>query len=319
MNIISLLPAATEWIAAFGCADQLVGRSHECDWPDTVQGVPVVTSASYDSGGDSSAIDDAVNERLQQGLSLYDIDLDQLHDLEPDVIVTQDQCEVCAVSLPQLEEALADWGGANAPELVSLQPSTYKEVLDSALRLARTIGAGSDAMREIAGGEMRLQTLRSAVGVDRRVDPDTLPTVACIEWMDPLMAAGHWMPDLAEHAGARCVLAEKGDRSPVIEFDALLDADPDAIAIIPCGFTIDQTQRDLHLLTEREGWTDLTAVKNRRVAVLDGNAYFNRPGPRLVRSCELLASVVHRRDDLVPDGVADWERIWLEETPEAVR
>jgi iron complex transport system substrate-binding protein len=125
------------------------------------------------------------------------------------------------------------------------------------------------------------------------------------------------MPDLAEHAGARCILAETGDRSPVIEFDALLNADPDAIAIIPCGFTIDETRRDLHLLTERDGWNDLTAVKNRRVAVLDGNAYFNRPGPRLVRSCELLASVVHRQDDHVPGGVDDWERIWLEETPEA--
>jgi len=316
MNIVSLLPAATEWIAAFGQADHLVGRSHECDHPEAVRDVPVVTRPSYDDTGDSSDIDDAVQARLQQGLSLYEIDLERLRSLKPDVIVTQDQCDVCAVSLPQLEEALETWSGSAPPELISLQPSTYKEVLDSALRLARSIGAASDAMRVIAGGEMRLQKLRAAIGVDRRVDPETLPTVACIEWLDPLMAAGHWMPDIAEHAGARCVLAEKGSHSPVIEFSDLIEADPDVIVVIPCGFSVDQSKRDLHLLTSRDGWRDLSAVRNGRVAILDGNAYFNRPGPRLVRSCELIASIVHERDDVLPGGVEEWERIWLEEMPQ---
>lgn len=315
MRIASLLPAATEWIAAFGAADELVGRSHECDDPPAVRDVPVLTQAAFDDGGDSAAIDAAVKETLEEGLSLYDVDLDRLRALEPDVIVTQDQCEVCAVSLSQLEEAVAGWG-AQEPELVSLKPTTFKEVLDGALRLGRTIGHGSDAMRHIAGGEMRLQALRSALGIDRRVDPETLPTVACIEWLDPLMTAAHWMHDLAEHAGARCVLSESGERSPRIDFDDLLRADPDAIAIMPCGFTVKETLADLSALTERDGWADLQAVRNRRVAVLDGNAYFNRPGPRLIRSTELLASVVHRRDDLLPEPAEEGERIWLEETPQ---
>lgn len=316
MRVVSLLPAATEWIAAFGALDQLVGRSHECDYPDAVTSAPVVTRASYDGSGTSAEIDTAVQERLQQGLSLYEVDLDRLKALDPELIVTQDQCEVCAVSLTELERALRDWGGEAAPDLVSLQPSTFKEVLDGALRLGRTLGRSGAAMRTVADGEIRLQQLRAKVGVDRRVDPETLPTVACIEWMDPLMTAGHWMPDVAEHAGARSVLSEKGGRSPGIAFEALRQANPDAIGILPCGFTVDQTVADLDGLTEREGWRDLDAVRNGRVAILDGNAYFNRPGPRLVRSCELLASVVHGRDDLFETPVQRWERIWLEEAVE---
>lgn len=316
MRVVSLLPAATEWIAAVGAVDQLVGRSHECDDPNAVTSAPVVTRASYDGSGTSTEIDAAVQERLQQGLSLYEVDLDRLQALDPDLIVTQDQCEVCAVSLPELERALRDWGGEEAPDLFSLQPATFKEVLDGALRLGRTLDRSGAAMQVVAAGELRLQRLREKVGVDRRADPETLPTIACIEWMDPLMTAGHWMPDVAEHAGARSVLSEKGGRSPCITFDDLREADPDVIAILPCGFSVDQTVADLGLLTDREGWRDLAAVRSGRVAILDGNAYFNRPGPRLVRSCELLASIVHGRDDLIETPVEDWERIWLEEAAE---
>ena len=322
MRIVSLLPAATEWVCAFGAQDRLVGRSHECDYPASVDDLPVVTSAAYDSEETSGtesmskAIDEAVSSRLQQGLSLYDVDLDRLRELDPDLILTQDQCEACAVSLDELEATLADWtGGGEGPDVFSMQPSTFKEVLDTALRLARRVGVMDEAMRVIAGGEMRLQQLRESVGTARRVDPETLPTVACIEWLDPLMTAGHWMPDLAEHAGARAVLSEKGAASQTIEFGALREATPDAIAVLPCGFSVEETQRDLHLLTERDGWGDLRAVQEGRVAVLDGSAYFNRPGPRLVRSAELLASVVHPEQAPMREPPADWERIWLEERP----
>lgn len=293
MRIASLLPAATEWICAFGASDALVARSHECDFPpEDVAGVPVVTEATYDGTGDSASIDDAVRSRLQDGLSLYDVDLDRLRAREPDVIVTQAQCEVCAVSRPQLDAVLQDWMG-QTPTLVSLEPATYKEVLDGALRLGRTLDRTQAAMRVIAEGEKRLQALRLRLGVTKRVDPETLPSVACIEWMEPLMVAGHWLPDLAEHAGARALFTEAGDRSPSIAWEAVREADPDAIAVMPCGFSLDETRRDLQFLTQRDGWDDLTAVRDGRVTLLDGNAYFNRSGPRLVRSAELLAHAVH--------------------------
>ncbi len=308
MRIVSLLPAATEWIAAFGAEDDLVGRSHECDTPASVQDVPVVTAPTYASGGDSAALDAAVQAQLQQGLSLYEVDLEQLRALEPDLILTQAQCEVCAVSLPQLEAALADWSG-HQPEILSMEPMTLKEVLDVALRIGRTIGRAEMAMQVVAAKERALQQLRNRMGLHRRTDPDTLPTVACIEWMEPLMTAGHWMPDVAEMAGGRAVLAEKGRPSQVIEWSALRAADPDVLAILPCGFTLEETRRDLHYLTERDGWNDLRAVQNNRVVLLDGNAYFNRPGPRLYRSIELLADAIHPdRVDAKALAIEPWER-----------
>jgi iron complex transport system substrate-binding protein len=308
MRIVSLLPAATEWIAAFGAEDDLAGRSHECDTPASVQDVPVVTKPTYESNGDSSAIDAAVQTQLQQGLSLYEVDLEQLRALEPDLILTQAQCEVCAVSLPQLEDELADWSGQD-PEILSMEPMTLKEVLDVALRIGRRIGRAEMAMQVIAAKERALQQLRNRMGLHRRTDPETLPTVACIEWMEPLMTAGHWMPDVAEMAGGRAVCAEKGTPSQVIDWGGLRAADPEVLAILPCGFTLEETRRDMHYLTERDGWNDFQAVQNGRVMLLDGNAYFNRPGPRLYRSIELLAEALH------PDAVnveafaiEPWER-----------
>jgi len=273
-----------------------------------VQDVPVVTNPTYESGGDSAAIDAAVQEQLQQGLSLYAVNLERLRELAPDLILTQAQCEVCAVSLPQLENTLADWSGAR-PEILSMEPMTLKEVLDVALRIGRTIGRPEMAMQVLAAKERALQRLRNRMGLSRRTDPATLPTIACIEWMEPLMTAGHWMPDVAEMAGARAVLAEKGTPSRVIEWDALRAADPDVLAILPCGFTLAETRRDLHYLTEREGWSDLRAVQSGRVVLLEGNAYFNRPGPRLYRSIELLAEAIHPDAvDAEALAIEPWER-----------
>ncbi len=307
MRIVSLLPAATEWVCAFGGEAALVGRSHECDTPPSVQSLPAVTRPTYAGAGDSAAIDEAVQAQLRQGLSLYDVDLERLRALEPDLILTQAQCEVCAVSLPQLEAMLADWSGA-APELFSMEPMTLKEVLDAALRLGRKIGRAEAAMRFLAEKERRLKELRDRIGVDRRTDPETLPTVACVEWMEPLMTAGHWMPDVVDMAGGRAVLAEKGKPSRTVDWADVRAADPEVLALMPCGFTIEETTRDLHYLTERDGWRELRAVRKGRVVLFDGNAYFNRPGPRLYRSIELLATALHPA--ALDGGVAaaPWER-----------
>jgi len=310
MRIVSLLPAATEWVCVFGGVENLVGRSHECDYPESIQDVPVVTAPTYDSDGDSAAIDDAVQGQLQEGLSLYEVDLERLRALEPDLIVTQDQCEVCAVSLPELETQLGDWTGG-APEVVSMRPQTLKEVLDEALRLARGMEALDAGMEVLANLETGLRVLREEIGVDRSTNPQSLPSVACIEWLEPLMVAGHWMPDVVEMAGGRPVLGTAGEPTRPVEWGAVREADPDVMALIPCGFTIEETRRDLHYLTDRPGWDEMSAVQNNRVALLDGNAYFNRPGPRLYRAIEVLASVLHP-DHRRPDPlVADWERRWL--------
>ena len=284
MRIVSLLPAATEWVCALGATDQLVGRSHECDSPSEIQDRPVVTAPTFDAADDSAAIDDAVQAQVQEGLSLYEVDLDRLRALNPDLVVTQDQCDVCAVNRSQLEDRLADWTGG-APSVFSMQPQTLKEVFDEALRLGRRLDRLDAAMEVLAEGEAQLKALRDCIGVDRRTDPATLPSVACIEWLEPLMVAGHWMPDVVEMAGGRPVLSEAGTPTRQVE----------------------ETRRDLHYLTNREGWEDLSAVQNDRVALLDGNAYYNRPGRRLYRAIAVLATVLYPNLALDPPPAA-WER-----------
>ena len=313
MRIVSLLPAATEWICEFGGAADLVGRSHECDYPPEIQDRPVVTAPTYDAEGDSAAIDDAVQSKVQEGLSLYEVDLERLRELEPDLIVTQDQCDVCAVSQTELEARLADWTGTE-PTVFSLSPNTRKEVLDEALRLGRTMDRLDTAMQVLANYETGLKGLRTQIGVDRTTNPQSLPSVVCIEWLEPLMVAGHWMPDVVEMAGGRAVLGAAGEPTRRVEWAAVRETDPDVIACVPCGFTIDESRRDLHYLAQREGWNDLTAVQEGRVAVLDGNAYYNRPGARLYRAIEVLASVLYPDLSLDPAPAA-WERQWLTDTP----
>lgn len=308
MRVLSLLPAATEWIAAFGASECLVGRSHACDHPPSVTSLPVVTSTAVPANATSAAIQGQVQDRLQQGVSLYTVDLELVRTLQPDLIVTQAQCEACAVSLNQLEADLARWSNGQ-PELFSLTPLTLKQVLDAALRLGKRLGRTEGAMHDIGARERRLQEYRQAVDLERPSSRESLPRVVCIEWLDPLMTAGHWMPDVVEQAGGRSVLAELGQPSTRVDWEAVCAEDPDVLAIMPCGFTIEQTLRDLHLLTERAGWEDLTAVRSGRVFVFDGNAYFNRPGPRLYRAIELLGTMLHpvaaRNWDLSPES---WER-----------
>jgi iron complex transport system substrate-binding protein len=238
------------------------------------------------------------------------VDLDTLRDLAPDLVVTQAQCEVCAVALPTLEVALADWTGGQ-PDLFSLAPTTFKQVLDAALRLGRTVGRTEETMAFIAERERDLRRLRERIGArrDGMVAGREAPSVVCVEWIEPLMAAGHWMPGLIELAGGRTLLAEGGAPSPYVEWDDIVAADPDVLAVTACGFTVEQSLRDLGYLTERPEWPDLRAVRQGRVFVLDGNAYFNRPGPRLYRSVELLAAVLYPNRAGIRAGIRpeSWE------------
>ncbi len=289
-RIASLLPSATEIVCALGAEDQLVGRSHECDHPAGIAALPPLTRARLDAEAPSRAIDDAVKELVARGTSVYDVDADRLRALAPDVIVTQDHCEVCAASVSDLEAALATWVGGDgpAPRLVSLSPQTLGDVWESFRQVADALGVPERgrALTE------RLANDLTEIAERTQARP-TRPRVACVEWLDPLMAAGNWVPELVALAGGENTLGEPGTHSPWLAPEALRDADPDVIVVMPCGFDLTRTRAELASVLDGPAWDGLRARRDGRIAIVDGNQYFNRPGPRLVDSLEILAEILH--------------------------
>ncbi|WP_404787328.1 cobalamin-binding protein [Altericista sp. CCNU0014] len=286
LRIVSLIPSATEIVAALGLEDALVGRSHECDYPATVRALPICTAPNLDPQGTSREIHDRVEDLLQSVLSIYRIDLEALERLRPTHILTQAQCEVCAVSLSDVETAVAQLTRCSA-QIISLQPSTLEEVWADIRRVGDAVGAESDAA--IAALRQRVATVQQQV----RAFPHR-PRVASIEWTDPLMAAGNWVPELIALAGGENLFGSVGKHSPWMEWDELLQADPDLLAVMPCGFDLEQTRRAaIADLAQNPHWQTLKAVRQGQVYLTDGNQYFNRPGPRLVDSLEILAEIFH--------------------------
>ncbi len=298
-RIVSLLPSATEIVCALGYGDRLVGRSHECDHPAEVGGLPACTSVKYGAEGTSYEIDQKLRAVIQEGLSVYRVDGDLLRSLRPDVIVTQSQCEVCAVSLADVEAAVCDWTD-HAASIVSLEPNALEDILADFERVAAAMGEperGDNFRREI---EARMQRVaRAAEALSGR------PRVATVEWIEPLMAGGNWMPELIAMAGGEEVFGRAGEHSHWIEWQDLVAADPDVILVMPCGFDIAQSMADLPVLSGRPEWPRLKAVREGRVAVADGHQYFNRPGPRIAESLEILAEILHpQRFDFGHEGRA---------------
>jgi len=285
-RIVSLIPSATEIVCALGYEHQLVGRSHECDYPRVVQRLPVCTAPAFEPVGTSAEIDRRVKERLRSALSVYNVDTELLERLQPDVIVTQAQCEVCAVSLADVERAVCGLVSSQ-PRIVSLEPNRLVDVWADIGRVAEALDANAQGKEVVR----QLQARVDAVADRARTLPR--PTVACIEWLDPLMAAGNWVPELVELASGTNLFGEAGKHSPWLEWDAIVDSDPDVLVLMPCGFGIERTLEELHVMTERTGWQSLNAVRNGRVYVADGNQYFNRSGPRLVESLEIFAEIFH--------------------------
>jgi len=286
VRIASLLPSATEIVCALGLRTDLVGVSHECDFPPDVVGLPVLTEAKLDPRGDSASIDAAVRRLVQDGLSVYRIKTDVLAAVDPDVIVTQEQCEVCAVSYAEVVAA-TDTLLSRPAAIVSLRPVRLADIFADVARVAEATGQG-DAGRELVDRlDARIDAIRVRAG---RVH--SRPRVACIEWMDPVMVAGNWVPELVELAGGRYDLVGAGEHSPSITWDTLVAAQPDVVIVMACGFGLEQTRRELPRLSERPGWPELPAVRNDRVYAVDGNAYLNRPGPRIADSAELLAGLI---------------------------
>ena len=286
-RIVSLLPSCTEIACALGFEAALVGRSHECDFPAAVRALPVLTAPKLDTRASSVEIDRSVKQLVTEGLSVYRVDAERLRELSPTFILTQDQCEVCAASLRDVELALEAWL-RERPQVVSLNPATLGDVWDDVERVALALGVperGQTAVRAIKD--------RVAEIAERAAGARARPRVACVEWIEPLMAAGNWMPELVELAGGASLFGASGQHSPWLEWEALREADPDAIVVMPCGFDRPRTREELPPLQAQPGWENLRAVRDGRVYVVDGNQYFNRPGPRLVESLELLAEMLH--------------------------
>ncbi len=286
-RIVSLIPSATEIVCALGFEAELVGRSHECDYPASVEALPALTEPKFDVRGTSREIDDRVKDVLQNALSVYRVDETRLNQLQPDFIVTQAQCEVCAVSLSEVERITRECLSTPA-EIVSLEPMRLADVFSDIERVAAAFGVPE------RGAEVtqRLQTRMDEIAA-RAAELTTTPTVIGVEWIDPLMAGGNWMPELIEMAGGRELFGRAGAHSPWIEWGDLWAADPDVIVVLPCGFGIERTLEELPALTRQPGWKTLRAIREGRVYVTDGNQYFNRPGPRLVESLEILAEILH--------------------------
>ena len=286
-RIVSLIASATEIVSALGFGDNLVGRSHECDYPVTVSNLPACTAAKLDSAATSAEIDRQVKTLVAGALSVYLVEAETLKELRPDVIVTQDQCEVCAVSLMDVEAAVREWVDRRV-RVVTLRPDSLDDVFADVGRVAEALDAPEAGAALTAGMRRRMAAVEA-----RARSLEARPTVACVEWIDPLMAAGNWMPELVSMAGGENLFGTAGRHSPWMSFEDLRAADPDVIAVLPCGFDRVRARAEMGPLTSRPGWGELSAVGAGRVYVTDGNQYFNRPGPRLAESLEIMAEMLH--------------------------
>ncbi|GAB4154824.1 MAG: cobalamin-binding protein [Planctomycetaceae bacterium] len=295
-RIVSLIASATEIVAALGFENQLVGRSHECDFPPQIERLPACSEPKIDVNGTSREIDDRVKNVLREAVSVYRVHDDLLKQLQPTVVVTQTQCEVCAVSLKDVQASVCNWLDSR-PQIVALEPMELADVWTDIRKVAESLDALSRAETLIENLRERLQTVRDVVqSFHAKRSSNTRPTIACIEWIDPLMSAGNWVPELVEVAGGINLFGEAGKHSPWMTWDDLREQDPDVIAIMPCGFDIARTFSELSPLVDHPQWEQLQAVQNGRVYVTDGNQYFNRPGPRLVESAEILAEILYPGD-----------------------
>lgn len=298
MRIVSLLPSATELICGLGLRDSLVGVSHECDWPPDVIGLPVLTRSRVPPGLPSAEIDQLVRTQLEQVSALYDLELETLQALAPELIVTQALCDVCAVSASDVARALGTLPGA--PRLVNLEPVCLDDLFATVMLVAREAGCPQRGLDYVSHLRARVDAVaaRSAHLEARR------PRVVSLDWLDPLFDGGHWVPELVELAGGEPCLGTARTPSRRRSWDELLAARPDVIVVALCGFDVPRTLQDVeqHLFGHSR-WPELNAHAAPRVFVLDGNAYFSRPGPRLVESLEVLANALHPEHHPLPPGL----------------
>ncbi len=289
MKLVSLLPSATEILVKLGLEKNLVGVSHECDYPETVQSLPRLTSTRVNPSLDSSAIHKSVLEVMRNAVSVYDLDVELLKSLKPDFIVTQDLCDVCAVSFSQVEQACRELLGA---KIISLKPKKLGDIWNDVLSTAETLGVKQKGQQFLEEVDERVKFVR-----DRLADcGNEKPNVLTIEWIEPIYVGGMWLPEMIDIAGGRVCIAEIGQPAPVVDREALTQINPDVVMVKPCGYKLDQTLKEMELLKNQIPWQDWQTP---RFYLVDGNSYFNRPGPRILDSLEILAHCTH--PDLFPE------------------
>ncbi|MCX7789047.1 MAG: cobalamin-binding protein [Chloroflexaceae bacterium] len=295
MRIVSLLPSTTEIAFALGLGDQVVAVTHECDYPPEARARPVITASALDHHHATSAeIDAAVRGQLRDGISIYSLDTALLERLEPDLVLTQALCDVCAVSFGVVERAVA--GVSAAPRILSLEPTDLEGIFGSILAVGNATGRRARAAELVAQLRARVERVR-----ERAARATYRPRVACLEWFDPPFGPGHWLPELVELAGGRAGLGAPGEPSRRVTWDEVVAFAPEVIVLAPCGFDLERTVKEaLAALPWRPGWDALPAVRAGQVFAVDANSYFSRPGPRVVDSLELLARLIH------PDLFAGW-------------
>lgn len=300
MRVVSLLPSATEIVFALGLGSALVGVTHECDYPEAARGLPVVTHSLLDhSDATSAEIDQAVSTQLPSGVGLYGLDEALLAELRPDLILTQSLCEVCAVSYGVVQRAVRDITPAFpdlAPQILSLEPSSLDDILLTITAVGQALGAEPQAAALVGSLRARIERVRAHTAL-----PGRPPRVACLEWIDPLFGPGHWLPEMVSLAGGTPGLSTPFADSRRVSWSDVIAFAPEVLVATPCGFDLPRALAEaLRVLPYRAGWEALPAVRGGRVYVVDGNAYFSRPGPRIVDSLELLAELIH------PERCAGW-------------
>ncbi len=282
---MSLVASGTEIVAALGWEAFQVARSHQCDYPPSALDLPVCTRPRFDVDGSSAEIELRVARSLEQQSPLYRVDAELLAEIQPTLVITQDQCEVCAVSLDDVKAACRSI--RSQPDIVTLGACSLEDVWSDIRVVARALGAEDEGRRLAARLERRVEQVSAeSRGRARR------PRIACVEWIDPLMISGNWVPELVDRAGGEAVLSRAGEQTRHVSWSDLVDAGPDIIVLMPCGFDIPRTRKEMQGLVETPGWKGLSAVVKGQVYLTDGNQYFNRSGPRLVESVEILAEIL---------------------------
>lgn len=284
MRIVSLLPSSTEILFAIGTGDDVVGVSHECDFPPQALSLPKLTRSALPTAGGAAEIDRHVRRHLHEGSSIYHLDADLVARLSPDLIVTQELCQVCAVSYEIVERAARRL--TTDARIVSLEPSSLEDVFANITFVGGLVAREHSASRLV--GKLRAKT----ANLKRLAMRAHSPRVLVLEWTDPPMSAGHWTPELAELAGAQPILAHPGANSQRLEWEAIVQSDPDAIIVAPCGFDLERTRAAVAELEGQPQWTGLRAYREDKILLMDGNAYVNRPGPRLVDSAAIMARLL---------------------------
>lgn len=305
LKIVSLIPSATEILAVLGLQNSIVGRSHECDYPPEIKNLPVCTQPKFNPEGTSREIHERVTEWLENTLSIYRVEIEAIEQLQPTHILTQAQCEVCACSLAEVQQATSKLINSQ-PQIISLQPNLLAEVWADIQRVAEALGVESES--SIAQLTSRMEAVTSQLST-LTLEAEKIPTVACIEWIDPLMAAGNWIPELVTMAGGKSHFGKAGQHSPWLKWQSLVAANPDLIIFMPCGFDLNRTRQEVKSMEKYTEWQDLQAVRNGKVYITDGNSYFNRPGPRLVDSLEILAEIIHPEVFSFGYENQGWERL----------